>query len=338
MNDPTPARLGISGRLAARFQTNPLTPILAIMGLLLGLLAVAITPREEEPQIDVTMANVIVPFDGAGARDVEQLVSTPLEQKLSEIEGVKHVYSNSRPGMAVLTVEYEVGVQRQPALVRLYNQVFSNQDWLPQGVGVGSPIVKPKGIDDVPVMAVTLWSDDPAIDSTRLAEIAHTLEAELKRIPGTRDIYTIGAPDRTVLVTLDAAKLAAYDLAPGDLVQALHAANVVHQAGERTTADGAVPVTAGRFLASADDVASLVIGSNRGKPLLLSDVAKVEPRGDLATRYAWFGAPPGRAGPRAGIAPAAHPRSRSPSPRNRAATLPTSPRRWRAGWCSCRAN
>ncbi|MFX9321678.1 efflux RND transporter permease subunit, partial [Acinetobacter baumannii] len=95
------------------------TPILALMGLLLGLVAVLITPREEEPQIAVTMANVFVPFPGAGARDVEQLVSTPLEQKLAEIEGVKHVYSVSRPGMAVLTVEYEVGVERQPAIVRL---------------------------------------------------------------------------------------------------------------------------------------------------------------------------------------------------------------------------
>jgi multidrug efflux pump subunit AcrB len=297
-------RLGISGRLAAAFQANPLTPILAIMGLLLGLLAVAITPREEEPQIDVTMANVIVPFDGASARDVEQLVSVPLEQKLSEIEGIEHVYSISRPGMAVLTVQYEVGVPRQPALVRLYNQVFSNQDWLSPGVGVGAPVVKPKGIDDVPVMAVTVWSDDPATDATRLAEVAHILESELKRVPGTRDVYTIGAPDRTVLVTLDAAKLAVYDLTSGELLQALRAANVVHQAGERVGADGAVPVTAGRFLASTEDVASLVIGSSLGKPLLLSDVAMVEPRGDLATRYAWHGAPAGRDGPQAGIAPA----------------------------------
>ena len=239
------ARLGFAGRLAARFQAHPLTPILAIVGLLLGLLAVATTPREEEPQIDVTMANVIVPFDGAGSRDVEQWVSTPLEQKLSEIEGVKHVYSISRPGMAVLTVEFEVGVQRQPALVRLYNQVFSNADFLPARAGVGQPLVKPKGIDDVPVMALTLWSDDPQVDAGRLAEVAHTLEAELKRIPGTRDITTIGAPDRSVLVTLDAARLAAYGLGANDLAQALQAANLVHQAGERVdAAQGAVPVTA----------------------------------------------------------------------------------------------
>jgi multidrug efflux pump subunit AcrB len=297
--------MGISGRLAAAFQSNPLTPILAVMGLLLGLLAVMITPREEEPQIDVTMANVIVPFDGASSRDVEQWVSTPLEQKLSEIEGVKHVYSISRPGMAVLTVEFEVGVQRQPALVRLYNQVFSNADFLPVRAGVGQPLVKPKGIDDVPVMALTLWSDDPQVDASRLAEVAHTLEAELKRIPGTRDITTIGAPDRSVLVTLDAAKLAAYGMGANDLAQALQAANLVHQAGERVdAAQGAVPVTAGAYLATAEDVANLVIGSRDGKPLLLSDVATIEPRGDIATRYVWHGAPAGREGPLAGTAPA----------------------------------
>src|SRR5690606_24204318 len=162
-------RLGLPGRLAAAFQANPLTPVLALLGLLLGLVAVLVTPREEEPQIDVTMANVIVPFEGASARDVEQLVSTPLEQKLSESEGVKHVYSISRPGPAVLTVEYKVGVERQPAIVRLYNQVYSNQDWLPPGVGVGQPLVKPKGIDDVPVMSVTLWTDDPGRGAIELA-------------------------------------------------------------------------------------------------------------------------------------------------------------------------
>ena len=137
MDAPDSPRLGISGRLARIFQDNPLTPILALVGLLLGLVAVAITPREEEPQIDVTMANVIVPFPGADARQVEQMVAFPLEQKLAEIEQVKHTYSISRPGMAILTVEFEVGVQRQPALVRLYDKVFSNQDWMPQNLGVG---------------------------------------------------------------------------------------------------------------------------------------------------------------------------------------------------------
>jgi multidrug efflux pump subunit AcrB len=161
-------RLGLSGRLAAAFQDNPLTPVLALAALLLGLVAVAITPREEEPQIDVTMANVFVPFPGAAAADVETLVSYPLEQVLAEIEGVKHVYSTSRPGMATITVEFEVGVARADAIVRLYNQVYSNADWVPAGLGVGQPLLRPMGIDDVPVMALTLWSDDPERGAPRV--------------------------------------------------------------------------------------------------------------------------------------------------------------------------
>ena len=305
MNDRLGAtRFGLSGRLAAAFQSNPLTPILALLGLLLGLVAVLITPREEEPQIDVTMANVFVPFPGASARDVEQLVSTPLEQKLSEIEGVKHVYSTSRPGMALLTVEFTVGVERQPAIVRLYNQVYSNQDWLPPGLGVGQPLIKPKGIDDVPVMALTLWTDDPTRSAVDLAEVAHTLEVEIKRINGTRDVYTIGAPDRVVAVTLDSARLAAYNLTVADLAQSLQAANAVRQVGERVGGDGAVPVTAGSFLLDTQAVSDLVIGLNGGRPLHLADVADVRAGADTATRYAWHGAPPGRDGPAHGLAPA----------------------------------
>ncbi len=305
MSDAAPApQLGLSGRLAAAFQSNPLTPVLAIMGLLLGLVAVLITPREEEPQIDVTMANVFVPFVGASARDVEQLVSTPLEQKLSEIEGIKHVYSTSRPGMAVLTVEFTVGIERQPAIVRLYNQVYSNQDWLPPGMGVGQPLIKPKGIDDVPVMSLTLWTDDPQRGATELAEVAHTLETEIKRVAGTRDVYTIGAPERVVAVTLDPTRLGAYGLTVSDLSQALQAANAVRQVGERVGLEGAVAVTAGQFLVDADAVADLVIGLDGGRPLRLADVAEVRAGADVATRYAWHGAPAGRAGPASGIAPA----------------------------------
>ena len=297
-------RLGISGRIAKAFQTNPLTPILALMGLMLGLVAVMITPREEEPQIDVTMANVFVPFPGASSRDVEQLVSYPLEQKLSEIEGVKHVYSISRPGMAVLTVEYTVGVERQSAIVRLYNQVFSNGDWMPQGVGIGQPLIKPKGIDDVPVMALTLWSDDPGTGVEDLSAVARTLETELKRVPGTRDVYTIGAPDRVVAVTLDPARLAAFGLSVGEVAQSLQAANVVRHVGERVGQNRAVPVTAGRFLVDRDDVAQLVLGMRNGEPVTLADVADVRAGIDAPTNYVWHGAPAGQPGPKAGTAPA----------------------------------
>jgi multidrug efflux pump subunit AcrB len=300
----TPQDLGISGRLARAFQDNPLTPILALAGLLLGVVVTLITPREEEPQIDVTFANVFVPFPGAGVADVENLVALPLSQKLSEIEGVKHVYSVVRPGMAVITVEFVVGEPRREAIVRLYNQVFSNQDWVPQGLGVGPPLVRPMGIDDVPVMALTLWTDDPQRGPTELAEVAHTLETELKRIPGTRDVYTLGAPDRVVAVDLDATRLAAHGLTIADLGQALAAANVVAQTGERVDPTGVRPLTAGTFLADAGQVAELVIGLPGGQPVRLEDVATIRAGGDQPSRYAWYGAPAGDARPREGIAPA----------------------------------
>ncbi|MBS0382150.1 MAG: efflux RND transporter permease subunit, partial [Proteobacteria bacterium] len=154
--------LGFAGRIARAFQEHPLTPVLALAALLLGFAALMITPREEEPQIDVTMANVIVPFPGADVHDVENLVASPLEQQLAGIDGIKHIYSVSRPGLALLTVEFKVGVPRQTALVRLYNQVFQHRDLWPPNLGVGQPLVRAMGIDDVPVLALTLWTDDPA--------------------------------------------------------------------------------------------------------------------------------------------------------------------------------
>ncbi|MCM2355843.1 MAG: efflux RND transporter permease subunit, partial [Arenimonas sp.] len=254
--------------------------------------------------IDVTMANIIVPFPGAPAEDVENLVSVPLEQVLSEIDGVKHVYSVSRAGSSLITVEFAVGVPRQDALVRLYNQVYSNADWAPPGLGVGQPLVRPMGIDDVPVMAVTLWTDDPARGGVELAEVAHTLESELKRVPGTRDVYTLGAPERAVVVELDANRLATYGMTADDLAGALGAANLVTQAGDRVTADGVRPLTAGRYLADAQQVAELVIGLQGGRPLYLADVAEIRRGADLPTQYAWYTAPEGRVRPDGGVAPA----------------------------------
>ena len=131
--------LGISGRIASFFQSAQITPLLALVALLLGIFAVLVTPREEEPQINVTMANVLIPFPGASVRDVEQMVAIPAEQGLSQITGTEHVMSLSRPGMAVLTVQFKVGVPRTEALVRLYDTVQSNADWLPQGLGVQPP-------------------------------------------------------------------------------------------------------------------------------------------------------------------------------------------------------
>src|SRR6188508_1577158 len=199
--------LGISGRIAAFFQSAQITPLLALAALLLGSFAVLVTPREEEPQINVTMANVLVPFPGASVQDVEQMVTTPAEQVLAQIAGVEHVMSVSRPGLAVITVQFKVGVPRTEALVRLYDTIHSNADWLPKGLGVLDPIVKPKGIDDVPIVTLTLFSKNPATGAYDLERVAHSVEAELKRVPGTREVATIGGPGRAVFVEIDTSRM-----------------------------------------------------------------------------------------------------------------------------------
>lgn len=290
--------MGISGRIAKTFLLSEITPLLALVGLLLGVFAVMVTPREEEPQINVTFANVFVAFPGASAQEVEQLVSTPAEQILSEISGVKHVYSISQPGQSVLTVQFEVGEDRTQAIVRLYNAIYSNRDWLPQNLGVAQPIIKPKGIDDVPIVTLTLWNkgwneerdENEATGAYELQQVAHAIEAELKRVPGTRDIYTIGGADKVVKVMPDAARLSAYGIGLNDLRRALQQANQSQAAGQLVADNAEIPVHAGQFLANADEVAGLVVGVNEGRPIRLSDVASIRHGADQPESYVWLGA------------------------------------------------
>ena len=288
-------RLGVSGRIAQAFLQSSLTPLLALVGLLMGVFAGFVTPREEEPQIDVTFANLLIAFPGATAIEVEHLVSTPAEQVLSELEGVKHVYSVSQPGRAVITVEFEVGEQRIAALVRLYNAVFSNQDWLPSKLGVLPPIVKPKAIDDVPIVTLSLWSPRANVGASELQQVAHALETELKRVPGTRDIYTVGAPDDVVRVALDPARLSAFHIGIDDLRNALRAANTASEAGALISDNSEITVRAGSFLSRVDEVANLVIGVSDGAPVYLRDVAQVDRVAREPRRYVWLGVGPAAA-------------------------------------------
>jgi multidrug efflux pump subunit AcrB len=287
--------LGFSGRVSRFFLTNQLTPLLALVGMLLGLFAVLVTPREEEPQIDVTMANVIIPFPGASAAEVESLIAEPMEQVLAEISDVKHLYSVSRPGVAVLTVEFKVGLKRNDAIIRLYNAVLSNLDMSPANLGWLQPIIKPKGIDDVPIVSVTLWTKDPSRGSYDLAKIAHTLESELKRVHGARNVYTIGSPGDTVHVELDPQRLAGHGLGVHELMQALEVANVVRHAGNLVGGDTATPLQAGEFLAGREDVAGLVVGVADGRPVFLEDVAKITAGPIQPEQYVWMGAGPSAA-------------------------------------------
>jgi len=270
-----PEKLGISGAIARAFVRSEITALLLIAALMSGVFAVLVTPREEEPQINVTFANVFIPFPGASAKEVESLISTPAEQVLSEISGIKHVYSVSSPGLSTLTVQFKVGEDRTDVIVRLYDKIFSNMDWLPRNLGAGQPIIKPRSIDDIPIVTATLWSKDENQSSGELLKVAHTVEAELKRIAGTRQVRTIGGSNQIVDVQIDPQKLAGHGLVLADLRLALQAANASSDRSSIIADDTLIPVRAGTFLVNPDEVGALVVGLNNDKPVYLSDVATV---------------------------------------------------------------
>ncbi|MFP4495822.1 MAG: efflux RND transporter permease subunit, partial [Halochromatium sp.] len=282
--------LGVSGRIAQRFQQAEITPLLALVGLLLGLFAILITPREEEPQINVTFADVLIPFPGASASEVEHLVAGPAEQVLSEIQGVEHVYSVSRPGMALISVQFEVGEDRTEAIVRLWSKVNSNADWLPDSLGVAQPLIKPKGIDNVPILTATLWSADTQLGAYELGQVAHAIEQELKRVPGTRDVYTVGAPQQVMRVILDPQALASHDIDLTDLSRALQASNHSRDDIAIVADNREIRVQAGTMLASVDDIAELVVGMHGGRPVYLREVARIERGPEVPQAYVWMGA------------------------------------------------
>ena len=287
--------LGLSGRVARFFLTSQLTPLIALIAALMGLFAIAVTPREEEPQINVTMANVFIPFIGASVKDVESLVATPAEQVLSQITGIEHIYSVSKPGMAVLTVQFKVGQDRTQALVRLYDTIQANRDWVAPDLGVGEPIIKPLGIDDVPIVTVSLWTKDPARGGLDLAQIAHAAEIELKRIPGTREVSTIGGTPNVVRVVMDAERMAAFGISTQNLRDTLQLSNAAQPSGTLTANNQEMLVETGTFLSSASDVKQLVVGVSQGRPIFVNDIATVIAGPDQPLQYVWFG--PGAGGP-----------------------------------------
>ncbi len=284
--------MGISGRIAKYFLHSQMTLLLALVAVLLGTFAVMVTPREEEPQINVTMANVMIEYPGASAKDVAQTVSTPAEQVLSQIAGVDHVYSVSQPGMSIITVQFRVGEEHVPSLVKLYDVVNSHADWLSPTLNVSPPIIKAKGIDDVPVVALTLWRDQALGGSIELTQVAHAIETELKRVPGTREVNTLGGTQRIVKVSLSPESLNAYQLSIQDIRAALQSANVSQNSGAMVSDNREVLVQTGSFLRDANEVKQLVVGVFAGKPVFLRDIADVQDGADQPSSYVWIGTGP----------------------------------------------
>ncbi len=264
-------RFGLAGRLASTFVTSKLTPIAVIASILLGLFAVWQLPREEEPQIKVPMIDVHVAMPGATAAEVENRVTRPMEKLLWEIPGVEYLYSTSSPGGAMVIVRFMVGTDIEAALVRLNQKLQTNFDRIP--VGVSPPLVKPRSIDDVPILALTLHS--ARYDHLELRRLAAQLDELVKSVPQVAETTLIGGTRRAVRVQFDPAALAARGLTPSQLTAALQAANRQAQAGSRPFANTEVLLETGTFLRDAADVGAVVVGVHDNRPVYLRDVATI---------------------------------------------------------------
>ncbi len=283
--------LGFAGKIARAFINSKLTPLIVGASLLLGVFAVKMTPREEEPQIVVPMIDIYLPMPGSSPQEVQERVVKPFEAKLWEIKGVEYLYSMSRPGMGIITVRFQVGQPVEGALVKLYNKIMSNRTLLPPGAA--EPLVVPKSIDDVPILSATLWSE--RYDHGTLRTLAQEVADELKKGDNTAETSITGGLSRQLRVTLDAPRLAGYGLSPLQIAGALQKGNASLPSGSFSRGNKSMLVQTGGFLGNAEAVKSLVVGVYGGKPVYLSDIAKVEDGLSEPDDYVFFGAGPAAA-------------------------------------------
>jgi multidrug efflux pump subunit AcrB len=276
---------GIAGKLAGGFIDSKLTPLVVVASVLLGIFAVIMLPREEEPQIKVPMIDVMVAMPGATAKEVEERVTSPMEKLLWEISGVEYVYSTSRAGESLVIVRFKVGHDLETALVRLNQKLQSNFDRIPPGVT--APLIKAKSIDDVPILALTVHSD--RYDPVTLRRLAAELEDAVKQVPDVAETTLIGGQHRTILASIDPAKLAARNLSLAGIVPILQQANRQYRAGEFTSGNTQVLIESGAFLHSAEEAGAVVLGAQGGKPVYLRDVATLSDGADDPDHYVLFG-------------------------------------------------
>ncbi len=280
-----------AGKLARAFIHSKLTPLILVASVLLGVAAVIMLPREEEPQIIVPMIDVMVSFPGASAKEVETRITRPMEQLLWEIPGVEYVYSTSSPGSSMAIVRFYVGEDEENSIVRLNQKMFANFDLIPPGCS--QPLIKPRSIDDVPFLALTLWS--PELDGYQLRRAAAELRNELQQIPDISATELIGGQRRTMLVEPDPVKMAAYGISATRLHGILQMENRETHAGIVTQGNEAFSVHLSGFFRSADDVNALVVGVQGGVPVYLRDVAKITDGPEEPADYVFFSPGPAAA-------------------------------------------
>ncbi|MGA7159023.1 MAG: efflux RND transporter permease subunit [Acidobacteriaceae bacterium] len=278
--------LGIAGYLARTFLNSKLTPLVVVGSLVLGVFAVMAIPREEDPQIQVPMLDVMTAMPGASPAEIEQRVTNPIEGLMHEISGVQYVYSISSPGQSLVIVRFKVGTPEQDALVKVYNKLFANEDRMP--VGVTQPLVKVHSIDDVPILSLTLWGAN--YNGYQLRQIANEVQHTIQQIPDVSETKLIGGQPRAMRVILSSAKLAAFGISPEMVVQRLSAANARFQAGEFAEGNQEVRVDAGNLFRDTEDLEGVVLSVANGRPVTLRDVAdKIVDGPAEAQDYVLFG-------------------------------------------------
>ncbi|MBK6694541.1 MAG: efflux RND transporter permease subunit [Myxococcales bacterium] len=281
-----PIKLGAAGRLARAFIHSKLTPLLLVASVLLGALAVWKLPREEEPQIVVPMSDVFVRMPGASAKEVEQRVTKPLERLLWEIPGVEYVYSTSSPGLSSVIVRFKVGEDEERSMVRLQQKLAAHMDIVPPGAS--APLVKVRSIDDVPVLAITLWST--RYSGYELRRVAAELGQHVKQVPGVSEVSITGGERRSVRVLLDPEAMTARGVTPVLVANAMGAANQRVAAGAMNTGDRELLLEVGSVLTNARDVGNVVVAASDGHPVFVRDVARIVDGPDEPSTYVRFGA------------------------------------------------
>ena len=265
-------KLNIAGKLARAFLNNPLTPVLAIVILLMGIVAVLFTPREENPQIDVPAANVIVMYPGASSKEVQNIVVEPLARELKAMTGVKHIYGMAMNSVGIVTVRFKIGEDKVRSMSKLYDRVMQNMDKMPKGVM--PPLVKPIDIDEVPIITLALSSKK--YNDYQLYRIAQRMLSPLAEVKNVSIVGIKGGHKRQFNIIVDPQKLAAYHLSLGQIAMALKGANVDYPLGGTENKKYSIPVEFDGFIKSVKDVENLIVANYMGRPIYVKDIAKVE--------------------------------------------------------------
>jgi multidrug efflux pump subunit AcrB len=283
--DSHPAHAGLAGRIAAAFIDSKLTPLLVIAAVLLGAAAIFLLPREEEPQIKVPMIDVMVAMPGSSATETEERATRPMEKLLWEIPGVEYLYSTSRDSESLVIVRFKVGEDPDRSLVKVSEKLRTNFDRIP--MGVTPPIIKPRSIDDVPILALTFHSS--RYDHLTLRRLAAQIDESIRQVPLVAETTIAGGSRRTVRVQLDPAQLSARGLTPAGLIPMLQQANRQFRAGGLTSTNREILVETGAFLRTAEDVGNVVVGSSAGRPIYLREVSTISDDGEDPTQYVFHG-------------------------------------------------